>query len=485
METRRALMPTPLPLMVLGAIVTILGLDVKRSKYVQCIARGAGGVLVNTLWGTEAEVSSKKWDLWRSVFQDPSRDLGLDKSDITFLLERRMLLHIDIDELQYMRDIYKARRFSRESLGLTIAPTLDCNFACPYCYEDKRPGKMSDVVAEGLVDYVRQMLPGRSSLRVMWYGGEPLICKDLIESLTADFLAIASECGAVFKASMTTNGYLLTPAIVDRLSKFPVWEKIQITLDGTAAYHDRKRPLKSGRETFRAIYSNLIEATKKLPVTLRMNVDNLNWRGCSDLLSGLATDINPKNLTVYFAPIHPYGEGCRDIADSSDVSLVNNKVFSEIERHLISQAQALGFKVPSPLSGKTCQTCQAVSTHSVVVQPDGGLQRCWTEVGESNKSIGKIGEPISLNSDNSLRWLTYDPTSIDPCQSCEVLPQCFGGCPQRHLDGRPIEMICSSIKYQLRSALVAKYSGANDPNATRFHQAFHQAKKVFPIIAES
>jgi len=437
-------------------------------------------VLVNILWGTELIAPKEKWDLWRNFFEDVRQNSTLSPEDASYLLEKRMLLHSDIDELHYMRKLYKSRRFSRDSLGLTIAPTLDCNFACPYCYEDKRPGKMSEEVAERLVEYVEKMLPGRSSLRVMWYGGEPLMCKDIVESLTERFVKVASDCGATFRASMTTNGYLLTPNVVERLCRFPVWDKIQITLDGTAALHDRKRPLKSGRETFRTVYGNLVEAAKRLPVTLRMNVDNLNWGGCNDLLDQLATDIEPDRLAVYFSPIHPYGEGCRDIADSSEVSLVDNRAFSEIEKYLVSRAKELGFNVPSPLSDKTCQTCQAVSTHSIVVQPDGNLQRCWTEVGEASKSIGSIADEISLNSDNSLRWLTYDPTTLDPCQSCEVLPQCFGGCPQRHLDDRPMEMVCSSIKFQLRSALVAKYSGEGDQSRVRFTLP----RKIFPIVAE-
>mgnify|MGYP003583566237 CR=1 len=453
---------------------------VKQSKYVQCIPMESGGVLVNTLWDTEIIVSDEKWSLWRNFFEGGFQGSALSAEDNSILLEKKMLLHAEADELQHMRKIYTARRFSRDSLGLTIAPTLDCNFACPYCYEDKRPGKMSEEVANRLVDYVERMLPGRSSLRVMWYGGEPLMCKDIVESLTERFLRVATDCDATFRASMTTNGYLLTPNVVDRLSRFPVWEKIQITLDGTAAYHDRKRPLKSGRQTFRTVYDNLVEATKRLPVTLRMNVDNLNWGGCDQLLSELAVDIDVGRLTVYFSPIHPYGEGCRDIADSSDVSLVNNKSFSEIEKNLISRAKQLGFNVPSLLAEKTCQTCQAVSTHSLVVEPSGNLQRCWTEVGEVSKSIGSIADEISLNSDNSLRWLTYDPTSMEPCQSCEVLPQCFGGCPQRHLDGRPMEMICSSIKFQLRSSLVAKYSGKN--SQIRVPPA--STNKIFPIVRE-
>ena len=47
------------------------------------------------------------------------------------------------DELRHMRTQAFFESGRGEALSLTICPTLACNFACPYCFEQARSGRMS------------------------------------------------------------------------------------------------------------------------------------------------------------------------------------------------------------------------------------------------------------------------------------------------------------------------------------------------------
>lgn len=369
-----------------------------------------------------------------------------------------MLRAPGFNELSSLRESYASKRFASDILGLTIAPTIDCNLACKYCYEDKRPGRMAPAIERQLLDYVDSNLPGKRIFRVIWYGGEPLLCKDTIYRLSESFISAARLQGIDYSAEMVTNGLLLDRQTVDNLKALGSWRNFQITLDGTAAHHDLKRPRKGGASTFQRIFENTRYASIHLPVTLSMNVDRLNVSSCHDLLDLLNTEAVSVSR-VRFCAIHPYGDGCRNINDTTDVSIMNNREFSKIEAELLAHASDLGIPVLDPMKKKVATTCQAVSTHSVVVEPDGTLQRCWTEVGNAKTSIGILGESIVINSDASMRWLSFDPTRNDPCQSCEVLPTCFGGCPQRHLDGRPMEMTCKSIRFDVLSRLRDEHLG--------------------------
>lgn len=63
-------------------------------------------------------------------------------------------------------------------MSLIIAPTLDCNFRCPYCFEDLKKIYMTKGTVNAIKNFVRNKIKnGVTNLNVSWYGGEPLLCK--------------------------------------------------------------------------------------------------------------------------------------------------------------------------------------------------------------------------------------------------------------------------------------------------------------------
>ena len=82
-----------------------------------------------------------------------------------------------------------------------------------------------------------------------WMGGEPLLALDVIEKLTMGALEIAAKREVEFSAKIITNGYLLTPAVAEKLVQDFKVDFFQITLDGMANTHNRKRPSLNGDPT--------------------------------------------------------------------------------------------------------------------------------------------------------------------------------------------------------------------------------------------
>lgn len=63
-----------------------------------------------------------------------------------------MLVDDDCDELAQIAVLSRAARFASNTLNLTIAPTLNCNFRCPYCYEKgKKFVTMTDEVSDAVM----------------------------------------------------------------------------------------------------------------------------------------------------------------------------------------------------------------------------------------------------------------------------------------------------------------------------------------------
>lgn len=432
--------------------------EFKFSSYVhECELDGRQLLLANYLWRTFAALDAADAQVFLAArtANDPRM---FTKSLAARLYEYCMLIDANFDEGKFISRKYDDNRFSDRVLGLTIAPTLDCNFRCIYCYEDKRPGRMSHEIEDAIIAHVRSNLPSKVKFNVVWYGGEPLLCKETIYRLTDVFLEENERCGTKYSAFMVTNGYLLTPEVVDQLASYGHWSGVQLTLDGHAATHDAKRKTLGGKPTFEVIWNNLRYAASHFPMVLRMNVDLLNPSGCHDLLDLLAeAQCAETGLRVYFAPIHPYGKGCRDIQEKESLQVVDNRQFADTEVALVKHAIALGFKTRLRMDGPRLTQCQAVSTHTIILEPDGSFQRCWVELGEEDKRVGHIMQPIELTSDKNMRWLRFDPTRNDPCRGCKVLPLCFGGCPHRHINGAPEEYTCNEIRYNVKEMVLLDY----------------------------
>jgi uncharacterized protein len=104
------------------------------------------------------------------------------------------------------------------TLHLIILPTEKCNFRCSYCYEDCAIGKMSSALLGGikrLVDHRRDDLLG---VGVSWLGGEPLLAMDIVFDISEHVdRRCAQQNVTNFGGGLTTNGYILTPKVMQRL----------------------------------------------------------------------------------------------------------------------------------------------------------------------------------------------------------------------------------------------------------------------------
>ena len=107
---------------------------------------------------------------------------------------------------------------SNDSLHLVLLPTEACNFRCIYCYEDFRYKRMEPWVMRGVKTLLARRAPGLRELNLSWFGGEPLLARDLIEDLMMHVGGLArAHAGLRVSADATTNGYLLTPEVADTL----------------------------------------------------------------------------------------------------------------------------------------------------------------------------------------------------------------------------------------------------------------------------
>ncbi|MBQ7216799.1 MAG: hypothetical protein IJS39_12550 [Synergistaceae bacterium] len=66
------------------------------------------------------------------------RSIDTDSHLLREMLRCGFIVGDDVDELAAYGELVSRTKDKSDSLGLVIAPTLDCKFACPYCFETRR-----------------------------------------------------------------------------------------------------------------------------------------------------------------------------------------------------------------------------------------------------------------------------------------------------------------------------------------------------------
>jgi len=153
-----------------------------------------------------------------------------------------------------------ARTFKKEVFLLRLAVTTRCILRCRYCFVLKSSKVMSEITAKKAIE-LSLYLPGDSKL-IMFYGGEPLICFDLLKRLINFSIIMAKELKKNIFLSIATNGILLTKEKLVFFKK--TGTKISISIDGGLGCHNRMRVFADGRGSFRKVYDKINLAFREL-----------------------------------------------------------------------------------------------------------------------------------------------------------------------------------------------------------------------------
>lgn len=338
------------------------------------------------------------------------------------LADNGILLEEAFDEKAFMSYCHNVTKFAKGALHLVLATTMDCNFGCPYCYENRRKGRMSKEIQDAIVRFIeKQTESGVKELDVTWYGGEPLLYPDIICDLAERIRQTTDRSNCELKMYMVTNGYLFTPELVEMIDNIGV-TKVQITLDGLKEHHDARRSLRNGQGTFDRIFENLkLFEEYSIRVDIRMNVDNEN---CKDYigLQRKIEDLENPNIILYPSPVE-------DINQDTVNEVSSFMTFDEFEQfaHGICKEGASASAATKVLDDRYCY-CQAETENSYVIDELGNCYKCWDQVGRIETACFNITNIEDKNYSNIIKFLAWDPFRDEKCGKCVFLPVCFGGC---------------------------------------------------------
>ena len=383
---------------------------------------------------------------------------GEAKGIIKYLSDRGFLVPKGTNEYRQIQLRFGQMHYRADTLDLILLASEDCNFRCTYCYEDFARGTMLPSVREGIKKYVEKRAPHLHNMTIGWFGGEPLYGFKAIEDLAPFFVETADKYSMRYVSHMTTNAYLLTPEVAEKLLAWRVFN-YQITLDGMREQHNKKRPARDGSGTFDTIVSNLRslkQRAEEFRVRIRVNYDYDNYPYIEDLLSLLEETFGgDPRFIVSFHAVGQWG-GANDA--NLDVCVADEA--KNMREHLRKVALEKGLGIPGTLrdmNGAGRNVCYAARPYNFTIGASGKVMKCTVALDKQEHNIvGQVtpdGE-FSLNYENLARWVEpsfeYDPT----CQKCSLLSSCQGiACPLGRIQSN-VRPCASTPKSRLRNELL-------------------------------
>ncbi|WP_243375295.1 geopeptide radical SAM maturase [Geotalea sp. SG265] len=370
--------------------------------------------------------STKKGSLIRisSALLAAAREDRLDESDRRTLSRLAIITEDQSAEREKMISAVTRACGRSSSFKAVVVVNLDCNLACPYCYEAPFRGRqyMSAATAGQLIDMlVRDQFSRGRDVQLDFYGGEALLSKSLVAGIAASLSTAAKTHGREFSFGMVTNGTLLTRGVVEELLPFG-FTSARVTLDGPKEIHDRQRPFISGKGSFNSIIRNLQNVWDLIELQIGGNFSAENYREYPRLLDHLLQEgLTPDKLgMVQFSPIIPKAGNPSKISIAAGCTSSAEAWLAEAAPFLREETLKRGFAVHKPTMGG----CMVEFANYFAINYDGTLFKCPAFMGWPQLSVGTLAGGIR---DYSVSH-NLDLWKNEECLNCSYLPICFGGC---------------------------------------------------------
>lgn len=367
---------------------------------------------------------------------------SFDPKILDILIKRGYLTTKSIDEeinhVTKLADLlHRANSKLQKSFSFFI--TYNCNFRCPYCFENtiSNCGKNwpQYVFDKNMVNKAFEAMfkiePCQElhNKNILLYGGEPFLKenKDIVKYI----IEKGKSLGYKFKA--ITNGYDID-SFEDILSSDTIYH-LQITLDGDKEHHDNRRKHYLYNKSFDKIISNIGFLLKKnIPISVRINIDNNNFKDLDTLIS-LFKELkytDSKYFKYYTSVLREYESSINQDIKYLSMTDFADKHLNKYGDNVISQdfgiykkfCNYFKYKKKCELSSASC----SAQYGSYMFDPKGDIYTCLETVGKEEHIIGHYNkEEIEWTKSRDI-WFSRHTGNTPKCNKCKFSLLCGGSC---------------------------------------------------------
>ncbi len=310
-------------------------------------------------------------------------------------------------------------------MKVTLVVTHNCNFNCSYCLQTHENKAMSIDTAKKAIDYLAKIKHNKT-LQISFYGGEPLIEKDLIKEIvlySEEKIMKPQNIRVIYE--ITTNGRLLDEDFIAFANKHRML--LALSHDGLA--QDLTRRDVAGnltREDADKKLSMLLAANPRTPVMLTLHSD-------PEAIKTLASSVRFfKEAGLRFLNVTP-AVGNRVNWDDDSFALLQDQL-TQIRDLYVEYNRGDNEFIYIPFENKikayvrqksddsdTCRIC----SDKLMIDIDGRFYPCNHFIGNQDFGIGSL----SQGPDES-RITALEKTRLDQpdCASCALASRCKHRC---------------------------------------------------------
>ncbi|MDO5317081.1 MAG: radical SAM protein [bacterium] len=332
-----------------------------------------------------------------------------------------------------------ARRYSENWSRLELSLSERCNLACRYCYcgtcRDEVPnsGLMPSEIARRAVEWLFAH-SGKDDVSITFFGGEPLLNKQVMKEAIALSQKLAAERGVKAEYVMTTNGTLLDDEAIDLIKTYNFG--LMVSLDGPQELHDAQCPTRDGNGSWDLATAGIRRLMKRRSrVTVRCTMahpvpDLMKLIRFFDGFGFTRIVLGPVSNPIFPSACDFTAEDRRQMERQTADEVVpwmldevasgrepKYNPFSDLEEDQVC-ARAPG------VSPFRCGACRGTTT----VGADGTLYPCHRFVGMKDWVVGTMAEGPDLDRCRAF-WRNWRACVKETCSKCWAYRICGGPCP--------------------------------------------------------
>ena len=307
---------------------------------------------------------------------------------------------------------------------ITLVVTHQCNFDCRYCLQKHEDVYMTKETAIKTIDTFAAGISEGDKAQISFYGGEPLLQKELIKELVKySSEKIHSVPNTKLTFEITTNGLLLDEDFIAFAKK----NKILLALSHDGLAQDSVRTDRGGNVTKERVDQKLQMLLKTFPETIIMMTVHPDY---VDRIAGslkFFRDQGVKSVSMVLA----HGERVT----------WDDEAFEKLEKEML-KVEALyeqwnagndvfrfipfDNKIKNYIRQRDADSVMChFGCHKLMVDADGKYYPCSHFIGRDGFDIGSLEEGVNEEKLESLESKRVEP---EDCRECELRFRCRHTC---------------------------------------------------------